>query len=216
MTASKKRRYKEHALKREPGGYVPMPHAVLRSAEFAELSPRAVKLLCDLLAGYRGDNNGDLCAALSLMKTRGWRSKEGLAGSLGELEAKRFIIRTRQGGRHKASLYGVTFFAFDWCSGKLDIDAPSRKFLGSWRNAENDSPAPPVGQSLRVSPAPPVGQIPDDCPADGAKVVLTSPNCPAGRPSQGDFRVSSAPPPGTFIELPLGAADGLRRYCDSC
>ena len=40
------------------------------------LSPRATKLLIDLLAQYRGYNNGDLCAPLSLMRERGWNSSD--------------------------------------------------------------------------------------------------------------------------------------------
>ena len=38
----KKKRYKGHADKRELGGFVALPHAVLRSSEFALLSPSAV------------------------------------------------------------------------------------------------------------------------------------------------------------------------------
>jgi hypothetical protein len=33
-------------------------------------------LLFDLLAQYRGNNNGDLCAAWKLMQPRGWKSEE--------------------------------------------------------------------------------------------------------------------------------------------
>lgn len=167
-----KKRYHEHAQKREPGGYVPLPHVVLRSAQFATLSARATKLLLDLLAQYRGDNNGDLCGAATLMQARGWRSNAGLAQALRELEHRRFIICTRQGGRHRASLYGVTFYSIDWCGGKLEINAPSRKFLGTWQ-------APKVVRHGDSS-APQVGQFSNDCPKGGAIQASAMLNCPSG------------------------------------
>lgn len=212
MTASKRKRYKEHAAKREAGGYVPMPHAVLRSPEFAALSPRAVKALCSLLAQYRGNNNGDLCGALSLMHERGWRSKGGLADALTELEHAQFIVRTRQGGKHRATLYAVSFFAIDYCDGKLDLTAPTRSFMGSWRRVGG---APPAGQNSRTASAPQAGQTPNDCPTDGAITEPKDANCPAGRPNQAANGESCAPPAGSSIDLPLPAADARRR-CESC
>ncbi len=128
-----KKRFREHAQKREAGGFVALPHAVLRSPEYARLSPFAVKLLNDLLAQYRGDNNGDLCAPWTLMGTeRCWHSKDSLGKALAELRGTRFIVLTRQGGRHVANLYAVTFYEIDFCGGKLDIEAPSRRFMGWW------------------------------------------------------------------------------------
>jgi len=199
-----KKRYRDHAKKREPGGYVPLPHLVLRSPQFAELSPRATKLLCDLLAQYRGDNNGDLCAAPSLMKARTWKSKAGIAGALAELEEQRFIVRTRQGGRHKATLYAVTFYEIDWCSGRLDVEAPSRAFMGAWHNAK--------AGARGDLPSPPVGQFRDDYPTSGAKSTSAELNCPTGRPYQAISGETIAPPVGTFIEVPLrtNAGQGAR------
>jgi len=136
---SGKNRYKNAAEKREAGGYVPMAYIVLRSLSFIRLTPYAVKLLMDLLAQYKGDNNGDFCAAWTLMKKRGWRSKATLAKAIKELLAGEWIELARQGGRHKASLYAVTFLAVDHCKGKLDIaDTHGPKSL--WRRHE---PAPP-------------------------------------------------------------------------
>lgn len=156
MTKSSKRRYKDHASRREAGGYVPMPHVVLRSPEFAALSSRGTKLLCDLLSQYKGDNNGDLCAAMTLMKRRGWRGAATLARAAAELRDAGFLVTTRQGGRHKASLYAATFFTVDWCDGKLDIQAPSRAHLGAWRRKDG------------VSSGPLVKQMKADCSTGGA------------------------------------------------
>ena len=74
----KSERYKDAKTRREGGQFVALPWAILRSEEFAALSPFANKLLFDLLAQFNGGNNGDLCAAWRLMKGRGWRSKDSL------------------------------------------------------------------------------------------------------------------------------------------
>lgn len=97
------------------GGFNAVPHRVLVSEKFATLSPQATKLLIDLLSQYRGNNNGDLCAAMSLMEPRGWKSKAGHSKALKELIDTGFVILTRQGGRNTPSLYAITFYAIDDC-----------------------------------------------------------------------------------------------------
>ena len=154
-----KKRFKGQAEKREPGSYVALPHAVLRSEEFKGLSALACKLLLSLLTQYVGDNNGDLCAAWTVMKgVYGWRSKDSLAKALNELQETGFIIKTRQGGRHRASLYAVTWFEIDFCKGKLDLQAPTKRFMGLWKSARaSDRPSKKVPR--------PTGQLSTDCPA---------------------------------------------------
>jgi hypothetical protein len=109
-----------------------MPHAVIRSKELAVLSPYALKLLLDLLAQYRGKNNGDLCAAWTVMRERGWRSKATLQKALKELLANEWIEVSRQGGRNLASLYAVTFFAVNDCGGKHALK-PTQYPKGLWQ-----------------------------------------------------------------------------------
>lgn len=128
----RRNRYKDAAIKRESGGYAPLSYVVLRSPAFARLSPFAVKLLMDLIAQYKGDNNGDFCGTWSLMKKRGWRSNATLAKAKKELLRGNWIEVSRQGGRHKATLYAVTFWAVDECRGKLDIKSTTHP-KGSWR-----------------------------------------------------------------------------------
>jgi len=53
----RRNRYKEAQAKREPGGFAALPYVVLRSDSLASLDPYASKLLLDLLAQYKGDNN---------------------------------------------------------------------------------------------------------------------------------------------------------------
>lgn len=133
-------RFKEAKAKREGGGFVPLPFVVLRSHNFTLLSAYAVKLLNDLLAQYRGNNNGDLCAAWTVMHPRGWKSKDTLNKALKELLAGNWVEVTRQGGRNKATLYALTFYAIDDCKGKLDVNATGSP-NGAWRKNE---PLPPL------------------------------------------------------------------------
>lgn len=114
-----------HTLSRMKGRrnghhYSQLIHAYFESPEYAELSPRAVKALIDIYCQYRGANNGDLCATFSVMRARGWRSKDQLAKALDELIDKGWLMITRQGGRNIPMLYAVTFMAIDACGGKLD------------------------------------------------------------------------------------------------
>ena len=117
-----------------------MPHVVLRSASFSRLSGHAVKLLMDLVAQYKGDNNGDLCTAWTLMQKRGWRSRDTLNKARRELLAGEWIMVARQGGRHKPTLYALTFYAIDECGGKLDVNA-THSPSGIWRRHEPLLPA---------------------------------------------------------------------------
>ena len=58
--------------------FVMFPHDVMEHGTFKSLRPRATKLLMDIASQYRGNNNGDLCAPLSIMKERGWKSSDQL------------------------------------------------------------------------------------------------------------------------------------------
>ena len=101
--------------------FLGLPHHVLDHDNFRTLSPKATKLLIDIAAQYRGSNNGDLCAPMSLMKKRGWNSCDQLAKAKKELIKQDVIQLTRQGGRNKCNLYALTWFPIDECKGKLDI-----------------------------------------------------------------------------------------------
>ncbi len=133
--------------RKEIGSFVALPHAVLEHPNFTKLSPRAVKLLIDIYAQYRGNNNGDLCAAFTIMKTRGWTSKDQLQKAKDELLEVGWLIVTRQGGRNKPTLYAVTFQPIDECKGKLDVN-PTAAPPGNWKNfpSEVKSSAPNTGQ----------------------------------------------------------------------
>ena len=114
------------------GSFVSLPHSVLKHPAFATLTPRGTKLLIDLATQYRGKNNGDLSMPLSQMRNRGWNSSDQLQKAKNELIERGFIAVSRQGGRNKCSLYGITWQPIDDCKGKLDIGA-SNKPLNLWK-----------------------------------------------------------------------------------
>lgn len=121
---SRSKPWKKSKDKRDGGRFITIPLCVLTSKAYISVSVHAKALLLDLAMQYRGDNNGDLCAAWKLMKPRGWRSEETLAKAKRELLAAELIVETRKGARpNKASLYAVTWCDLDPCNGKLDITA---------------------------------------------------------------------------------------------
>jgi len=123
---AKRDRYKDAKNKRDSGTFITLPLCVLNGAAYLGLSSHARMLLLDLAAQYRGNNNGDLCAAFSMMKVRGWKSTHTLlAAKLALIEAG-LIVETRKGAcPSKASLYALTWHSIDDCGGKLDIKPQS-------------------------------------------------------------------------------------------
>lgn len=117
--------------RRSKGKFLAIPETVYNHNDFNSLNNRALRLLIDLLIQYNGYNNGDLCAAMTLMKKRGWNSNDQRQKALKELLDKELIVLTRQGGRKLASLYAVTWQPIDECKGKIDISptkTPYRDF----------------------------------------------------------------------------------------
>lgn len=133
MTTTKKR-WREKGRK-DSGNFSLIPHMVQDSPNWKACGGTAIKLLCDLARQYNGRNNGDLCAARSVLATRGWRSPDTLDRALQELLHYGFITLTRQGGRNLSNLYGLTWHAIDECDGKLDCSA-TRVASGDWKLAK--------------------------------------------------------------------------------
>ena len=121
---SKRKAYAK--AKRESGGFIALPHAVLRSEKYGNLSAIATKLINDLFAQFNGKNNGDLCCAWTILNKRGWVSRDTLNRARIELLEKQFIEVSRQGGRNTPTLYALTFYSVDDCGGKLDIQPTGR------------------------------------------------------------------------------------------
>ena len=105
------------------GLFLRLPRELMSHHSFRTLSPRATKLLIDIAAQYRGYNNGDLCAPLSVMQKRGWKSSDQLFKARKEQLDRGLILTSRQGGMNKCSLFALTWFQIDDCKGKLDIQS---------------------------------------------------------------------------------------------
>ena len=112
--------------------FLALPKHIVDSDEYAKLTAFEVKLLVDLFAQFNGFNNGDLCAAWGVMNNKGWRSRDTLFRAIEGLRYSGFIMRTRQGGRNKASLYAVTWLSIDECKRKLDVQQ-TRVPSNEWR-----------------------------------------------------------------------------------
>lgn len=118
--------------RRDTGWFFRMNIEVLDSPAYCGLSFKARSLLFDLGSQYRGRNNGDLAAPWSLMRKRGWKSKDTLRRALTELLEAGMIEMTRQGGLHCPNLYAFTWLAIDECGDKLDC-SPTSAPSGLWR-----------------------------------------------------------------------------------
>ena len=130
---SKRRKTKGRA---EQGSFAGLPKAVIEKMQ-EKLSASGYKLLIDLFEQYNGNNNGDLTLAWSVMKKKGWKSKETLNNTRKELINQGFIELTRQGTLrpHSCSLYAVTWRGIDECNGKLELN-PTVKGSGTWRKVQ--------------------------------------------------------------------------------
>ena len=126
-------RNKRHKGNRVGEGFLAVPSSVLNSPMFLALTPHAVKLLLDVAAQYRGDNNGDLAMAWKLMKPRGWRSEATLHKAKNELLDAGFLYETRKGRRpNVCSLFALTWPILDK-NDKFDPGAAAGFTRGEFR-----------------------------------------------------------------------------------
>jgi len=113
-------------------GFFHLHRPLLSCEDFISLKGNSMKLLIDIGSQYNGYNNGDLCASLSVLRSRGWNSNQQLTKALKELLNKNLILLTKQGGLHMGpNLYAITWQPIDACGGKLDVPPttlPPRRF----------------------------------------------------------------------------------------
>lgn len=92
------------------GRYGAIPHAILDSAAYRLASHPAKALLFELLRQHTGGNNGHLHLATGWLAERGWNSRDVIQRAKTELQERRLILQTRQGGMNMgASLYALTW-----------------------------------------------------------------------------------------------------------
>ena len=122
--------------------FTAIPQNFLNSDAMINLSGMACKLLWEFVYQVNGENNGDLQATWSILKDRGWNSKTTLNKAIKELREAGIITQTRQGGRHKCSLYALTFIAIDECLDKNGISkhdaTPSTRPLNLWHEERKE------------------------------------------------------------------------------
>jgi len=98
------------------GLFVPLRHDVLKSPGYRALGHPARNLLVDIAMQYipgRSRNNGALVACEKYLKPLGWRSKAVIAKGLAELLECGLLIKTKQGGINRPSLYALAFHNLD-------------------------------------------------------------------------------------------------------
>ena len=106
--------------------FVGIVRSVFESTAFTELSPHACKLLLELVAQFKGNNNGDLTAAWATVSKRGWKSRTTLWRCKRELVDAGFVYVTRQGRMpNTCELVALTWFPLD-VSKKFDAGALTR------------------------------------------------------------------------------------------
>lgn len=101
---------------KEPIAAIPL--RVMRTRKFAALSAWAVRLLLELTSQYNLYNNGDLMAAYSVLKDRGFNSKATLNRAIRDLLDSGMIVMTRQGGKNQCSLYALSWQPINHCPDK--------------------------------------------------------------------------------------------------
>lgn len=102
-----------------------LPHDLLNLPEYVNLSFTAKALLNEFLYQYNGKNNGDFSNTRKILLPRGWSSNATIQKATNELIDAEFVILTRQGGRHKCNLYGITWEPINECGGKLETPPTS-------------------------------------------------------------------------------------------
>lgn len=131
---------KKGAVKRPPDDntYIVKPpftqweHKIINSVELAETEACAVKLMFQLSGQLKAKNNGHLKITWPMFKHKGWKSNDTLTTAKRHLLSRKWLVLTRQGGRHQCSLYGFTFLPIYEGDDKLDIK-PGSDLLGLWR-----------------------------------------------------------------------------------
>jgi len=198
------------------GPWVPVPLQFLASRTCASLSPVALKLLIDLCAqlGPNANGNGDLSAAPSVMRAKGWTSNATRKAALDELIAAKLVCVTRQGGRRQCSLYAVTLWPMACDFDKLD-HGPGAYSVHDWRGPRDEAAARPTDEKPATWATPRKNSLP--CPATGQPhAVMTPPRGNLGQgappydPATGPMAQVSAsrvaPPRVTYLDMPSAVA----------
>ena len=133
MANDARRRRRQHGRKTDHS-FLAIPHYILRSPEFGALGPWAHKLLIELAGNYNGKNNGNLSAAFSVLRKRGWNSPGTLNDAISQLLESGWLVRTRHGGKNRCSLYALTWWPIDSCEGTWLEVGPEAAARHAWKS----------------------------------------------------------------------------------
>ena len=137
-----KRASRRSAFKVIGGPFAAIPIYVLEHRDFWTVSPTATRLLVCLASQFNASNfnNGDLCAAQSIMAKYGWKDSTRKR-ALKELDDVGLIVKTHQGHKRRCSLYALSWLPIDRCPGKnLELgprDKPWKNYKGEWLEKRN-------------------------------------------------------------------------------
>jgi hypothetical protein len=101
------------------GRYIALPHTIIGSESYHNLSGSASKALIALISQFNGRNNGAFTASWSLMSKRGFRSTDTLARALKALLTAKLIVKTQNANGGSCALYAVTWLPINECLGAL-------------------------------------------------------------------------------------------------
>ena len=123
-----------------------IPRIVMDSDDFKGLHGNTVKLLLALAYQYRGNNNGDLTAAFSIMQEKfGFTARGVVKRAVKQLLDRSLIIQTRTskflnpGGQ--CALYALTWQSIDECKGKRLVVKPTITPPRKFSMKQNKSPS---------------------------------------------------------------------------
>jgi hypothetical protein len=151
---------------RDPGQFVALPHVVLESSAYMQLSHPARSLLIEIALQYNRTNNGRLIATLAYLKRRGWSSSDTITRAKRELLDAGFIYETYKGHRpNKASWYALTFYTL-YDHPHFDAGAYRTFRRGAYMENGSLKPCHVVGSSVIAPPNGASRELP--APADGA------------------------------------------------
>lgn len=155
--------------RRESGGFVQVPHALIRHPNYQSLSLAARKVL-DILwtqleyqKGVGPSNNGWLSCTEANAEEIGLRSSSTIRKGVLELQDAGIIVRTSQGshaseGRRAPNLFAITLWnvSDDQRSGRhpLELVARGTPIIGLWHAAK-----PATNQPATSAGAAPLGRV---------------------------------------------------------
>lgn len=131
--------YSKSKGRKDSGRFFQLPHAVLKSDNYVNLSHIARSLLLELALQFDGKNNGDLVATWSMLERRGWSSKTTIKKHVDELVYYGFIVLVQQGGTNAGGTKRPNLYALSWL--RIDKVGYSDGFVTEtkWKVGDIDS-----------------------------------------------------------------------------